>query len=216
MRALDTTTSRFDRRAHGYQDSALQQFLFGPVQETALQLALRLRPQARRILDIGCGSGQLLRRLRPSYPTADLVGVDPAGQMVAAAIAATPTELAVCYLRARAEHLPFVQDVFDLAFATLSFRHWTNPSAGIAEISRVLTPGGMLVVADVFPDQRQRSSARPRVRHLHAAVPTDLGRLLAAHRLMVIGCDRTSWFRLPDVQVIASASPHRRVSNLLP
>ena len=42
------------------------------------------------------------------------------------------------------------------------------------------------------------------------------GGLLAARRLAVIGCDRTSWFRLPDVQVIASASPHRRVSNLLP
>ena len=80
----------------------------------------------------------------------------------------------------------------------------------------MLTPGGMLVVADVFPNQRHRSSARPRVRHLHAAVPTSLGGLLAAHRLTVIGCDRTSWFRLPDVQVIASASPHRRVSNLLP
>jgi hypothetical protein len=42
VRELDATTSRFDRRASTYQDSALQQFLFGPAQKTALQLALEL------------------------------------------------------------------------------------------------------------------------------------------------------------------------------
>jgi ubiquinone/menaquinone biosynthesis C-methylase UbiE len=209
VRELDATTSRFDRRASTYQDSALQQFLFGPAQETALQLAFELVPQARRILDLGCGTGQLLRRARPCYPTAGLVGVDPAGQMIEAAIAVTPAKLAVRYVRACAEHLPFTHDVFDLVFATLSLRHWTNPSAGTGEISRVLTPGGMLVLADVFPGQRRRSLALPGLRRFHAAVPTDLGAMLAAHRLAVIGCDRASWFRLPDVQVIASATPGR-------
>jgi ubiquinone/menaquinone biosynthesis C-methylase UbiE len=147
---------------------------------TALQLALELVPQARRILDVGCGTGQLLRWARPCYPTATLVGVDLAAQMVSAAIAVTPTQLGVRYVRACAEHLPFTHDVFDLVFATLSLRHWTNPPAGIAEISRVLIPGGMLILADVFPNQRHHSSVRPRLRRFHAAVPTDLDGLLAA------------------------------------
>jgi hypothetical protein len=42
-----STASRFDRWASSYEDSALQQYLFGPVHQTALQLAVRLLPQAR-------------------------------------------------------------------------------------------------------------------------------------------------------------------------
>jgi ubiquinone/menaquinone biosynthesis C-methylase UbiE len=147
---LHSTPSRFDRRASTYEDSTLQQFLFIPVHQTALQLALQLLPQARRVLDVGCGTGRLLRRVRQCYPTAELVGVDLAGRMVATASAVTPTKLAVRYVHARAECLPFTDEVFDLVFATLSLRHWTNPAAGIAEIGRVLTPGGLLVLADVF------------------------------------------------------------------
>jgi methyltransferase family protein len=111
---LHSTPSRFDRRANTYEDSTLQQFLFVPVQQTALQLALQLLPQARRVLDVGCGTGQLLRRARQCYPTAELVGIDLPGRMVATAIAVTPTKLAVCYVHGRAERLPFADDVFDL------------------------------------------------------------------------------------------------------
>jgi trans-aconitate methyltransferase len=73
----------------------LQQFLFVPVQQTALQLGRRLLPWAGGVLDVGCGTGRLLRSARRCYPAADLVGVDLAGRMVATAVAATPTGLAV-------------------------------------------------------------------------------------------------------------------------
>ena len=64
--------------------------------------------------------------------------------MVATAFAATPTKLAVRYVHARAERLLFSDGVFDLVFATLSLRHWTNQAAGIAEVARVLTSSGWL------------------------------------------------------------------------
>jgi ubiquinone/menaquinone biosynthesis C-methylase UbiE len=211
---LHSTPSRFDRRASSYEDSTLQQFLFVPVQLTALHLALQLLPQARRVLDVGCGTGQLLRHARPYYPTAQLVGVDLAGRMVATASAITPTKLAVRYLHARAERLPFTEEVFDLVFTTLSLRHWTDLSAGIAEIGRVLTPGGLLVLADVFPGCRRRGRTLPMLRRRHAVVPAELGAVLAAHRLAVIGSDRTRWFRQPDVQVIAAQQPHEVSANL--
>jgi ubiquinone/menaquinone biosynthesis C-methylase UbiE len=210
----DCAGSRFDRRASSYEDSTLQQFLFVPVHQTALHLALQLLPQARRALDVGCGTGRLLRRARQCYPTAELVGVDLAGQMVASAITATPTKLAIRYVHGRAERLPFTDDVFDLVFATLSLRHWTNPPAGIAEIGRVLTPGGVLILADIFPSYRRRGPAAPMLRRRHAVVPAELGAVLAAHRLAVIGSDQTRWFSLPDVQVIAARQPHQANANL--
>jgi ubiquinone/menaquinone biosynthesis C-methylase UbiE len=209
-----SSLSRFDRRASTYEDSTLQQFLFVPVHQTALQLALRLLPDPRRVLDVGCGTGRLLRRARQCYPTAELVGVDLAGRMVAGAIAATPTKLAIRYVHGRAERLPFTDDVFDLVFATLSLRHWTNAPVGIAEIGRVLTPGGVLVLADVFPSCRRRGRAGRMLRRRHAVVPAELGAVLAAHRLAVIGSDHTRWFSLPDVQVIAARQPHQLSANL--
>jgi SAM-dependent methyltransferase len=123
---METTVRRFDRRASTYETSALQPFLFGPVQHTALQLARQHLPQARRILDVGCGTGQLLRRARPCYPLASLIGIDLAGQMLATANALTPEKLSVDFIRAQAEQLPFPDAVFDLVLTTLSLRHWTD------------------------------------------------------------------------------------------
>jgi ubiquinone/menaquinone biosynthesis C-methylase UbiE len=55
------SASGFDRWARSYEDNTLQQYLFVPVHQTALRLALQLLPHPRRVLDVGCGTGRLLR-----------------------------------------------------------------------------------------------------------------------------------------------------------
>ena len=201
---MTASTSRFDRWASSYEDNKLQQYLYVPVHQTALQLAVQLLPHPRRVLDVSCGTGRLLRQARRYYLTAELAGVDLAGQMVAAASAVTPAGLAVGYVQGRAECLPFPRHVFDLIFTTLSLRHWTDLPAGIAEIGRVLTPGGVVVLADVFPSGRRPGPALPRLRRRHLVVPAELATALAAHRMEVIGRAQVPWFQLPDVQVIAA------------
>jgi ubiquinone/menaquinone biosynthesis C-methylase UbiE len=207
---LTATVSRFDRRASTYEDSVLQQFLFGPVHQTTLQLALQHRAQAQRVLDVGCGTGQLLRCVRPYYPTANLVGVDLSQQMLATASTITPARLSLLLTHSRAEQLPFPDEVFDIVFTTLSLRHWTDLPAGITEIGRVLDAGGVLVLADIFPICRHSAAADRMPRRHPSEVPAELASLLAAQRLAVVGCARTRWFRLPDVQVIAARRMTRR------
>lgn len=196
----------FDAWAGSYERSALQSVLFVPAQQAALDLAHRHTPTPRRVLDVGCGTARLLRRARQRYPDADLVGIDPARQMLRTAAAATPAALAIRYVRAAAERLPFAPHTFDLVVATLSLRHWTDPAAGIAEIGRILAPGGVLVIADVFPScQRwRRTLPRSRRRPGRGDIPAELAVALAAQRLAVIGSVRIPWCKLPDIQVIAA------------
>jgi len=196
--------ARFDRWASTYDASPLQPALFAPVHQTALQLAQHLVPAARRVLDVGCGTGRLLRQARGRYRPAELVGVDLARGMLAAAMAATSIEFGIRYLHAGAERLPFTDEVFDLVFATMSLRHWTDQAAGIAEIGRVLTPGGVLVLADVFPSSPRRTlTASLLARRRRPSLPGELDAALIDHRLALVGYDHTTWFSLPDAQVIA-------------
>jgi ubiquinone/menaquinone biosynthesis C-methylase UbiE len=205
------TVSRFDLRASTYEDSVLQKFLFVPVHQTALRLGRRMLPQAGAVLDVGCGTGRLLRAARPGYPAAELVGVDLAGQMVAAAMAVTPSGLRIRYVQARAERLPFPDARFDLVFATMALRHWADPPVGMAEVARVLRPTGMLVLADVFPDcPRQDPRVRALRRRRRSLASAELVPLLARHRLEVADLEWVRWFRLPDVQVVGLQPIHRR------
>jgi SAM-dependent methyltransferase len=90
-------------------------------------------------------------------------------------------------------------------FATMTMRHWTDQAAGIAEIGRVLTPGGVLVLADVFPSSPRRTlPASLLLRRRRPILPGQLDAALTTHRLTLVGYDHTPWFSLPDAQVVAT------------
>ncbi|MBM7789681.1 class I SAM-dependent methyltransferase [Tenggerimyces flavus] len=140
--------SSFDSWAATYETTPMQTLVFTPVRSTAIALAHRYLPAPSRVLDVGCGTGRLLRDLRTNHPHAQLVGVDPAAKMLLEASAlARGSNLRL--VRAAAERLPFASHSFDLVFVTMSMRHWSRPRAGVAEVVRVLRPDGVLVVAEV-------------------------------------------------------------------
>jgi ubiquinone/menaquinone biosynthesis C-methylase UbiE len=138
----------FDARAGGYDAGRLGRMHHEIAQATARLAAVG--GAARRVLDLGCGTGYLLRRLAGAWPEAErLVGVDPAPQMLATA-ATTGGDGRLRFVLGLAEHLPFPDGAFDLVVSTTSFDHWSDQAAGLAECARVLAPGGRLVLVDQF------------------------------------------------------------------
>ena len=146
----DRDVGRFGRWASTYDENWLQPRFFEPVQQATLDRAALLAPNPRRVLDVGCGTGALLRKVAKRFPRADLSGVDPAPGMVEAAGKAWRGDRPARFVQAAAEHLPFEGGEFELVTSTVSFHHWQDQQAGLNEIGRVLAPGGSVVLADIF------------------------------------------------------------------
>ncbi|HEU5376334.1 MAG TPA: methyltransferase domain-containing protein [Ktedonobacteraceae bacterium] len=134
----------FERWGSTYERSWMQRRLFDPVHSAVLQQAAsRFKPA--NVLDIGCGSGRLLRKAHDFWPEAHLSGVDPAQNMLEVARHLTP---GVRFSIGSGEALPLEDASVDLAFSTISFHHWRDQAAGMREVARVLRPGGSFLLAD--------------------------------------------------------------------
>ena len=92
---------------------------------------------AERVLDVGCGEGQVARLA--ARMGAQVVGVDPTQAQV---VEASARGGGPSYARAGAASLPFADAAFDSVVACLVFEHIRDVDAAIAEVARVLSPGG--------------------------------------------------------------------------
>jgi len=142
---------RFNQMAERYERHWLQRVVFDPVQKTVLDLAQETVARPAAILDVGCGTGRLLRLAEQRFPNARLAGVDAAAEMVKQAKASVPEGSVIRIQQGVAEALPFGDAEFDLVFSTLTFHHWQNQGKGISEVARVLAAGGRWLVADLMP-----------------------------------------------------------------
>ncbi len=101
-----------------------------------------------RVLDVGSGTGSLASLALQTSPDTEVIGVEI--DMDALGIAAAKTGSGTRFVRASATRLPFESATFDRVFVTLVLHHLTDDakSSALAEIRRVLRPGGSLHLAD--------------------------------------------------------------------
>lgn len=100
-----------------------------------------------RILDIGSGTGRLLREMRKLYPEAELVGLDLAFGMSVRARSNLAAQPIATLLTGDAEALPFRKHSFDLVVSSSTFQWLESLDRAFTEALRVLAPGGRFVFA---------------------------------------------------------------------
>jgi malonyl-CoA O-methyltransferase len=134
----------FGRQASSYETYAAVQ---KRVVARFLECLKREELAPASILDVGAGSGMLLRALRQQYGNARAVGIDSAEGMTRTArgnLAYDPDSL---LLTADAEHLPLRDAFFDLVVSTSTFQWLPGLDGAFREVFRVLKPGGCFAFA---------------------------------------------------------------------
>ena len=101
-----------------------------------------------RVLDVACGTGELLHRIAQTTPSADLTGVDLAPAMVARARSKLRNVPHAQVEPVDAHHLPFEDASFDVLLCANTFHYFTHPAQVLSEAQRVLRADGRLVILD--------------------------------------------------------------------
>ena len=122
----------------------------------------RIQP-GEQVLDVGCGTGTLaMAAARRVGRAGHVTGIDPASDQIARATSKTARHhLPIDFQIGVIEQLPFPDSTFDVVFSTLMMHHLPAPlkRQGLAEIARVLKPGGRLVIADFTHKQERQGRA---------------------------------------------------------
>jgi ubiquinone/menaquinone biosynthesis C-methylase UbiE len=112
-------------------------------------------PPGSRLLDAGCGPGEVLARLATLAPGIETTGLDVDAAMIGRAnrkadrAVARGARTRPSFVVADAASMPFADASFDVVVSSFAIHHWPDREAGMAEMLRVLRPGGRAIVWDI-------------------------------------------------------------------
>src|SRR5262249_36885885 len=144
----------FTRWSNSYDRSILQWLLFGPSHRVLIR---RIRDVASdrplKMLDVGCGTGVFASRVREALPKVEVCGVDLVTEMLRKGKPRWRLDPGHVFpVRGDSERLPFGSGAFDVVTCANSFHHYPHQDRAVAEMRRVLRPGGRLMIIDGYRD----------------------------------------------------------------
>lgn len=168
---VQRASRNFSRAADGYERAARLQ---NDTREQLLAMLDAPWPAADRIVDLGCGTGLGAQALQRRYPDAAVIALDRAPGM------ARHSHRSGCAASVvgDAQALPLAAASVDLVFSNLVLQWCPQPARAIAEISRVLRPGGRALLSVPGPGTLAELRAAWRqiddAEHVHTFAPLDI------------------------------------------
>jgi ubiquinone/menaquinone biosynthesis C-methylase UbiE len=149
-----------------FYDTVVSLLTLGKAKSLRAQTAaLAMIQPGERILDVGCGTGDLTmtaKRLAGTGGT--VIGIDASPEMIEVAQRkATRAHVEIEYRVALIEAIPFPDASFDVVLSSMMMHHLPDhlKQAGLAEIRRVLKPNGRVVIVDMKGSAAHRLSHSP-------------------------------------------------------
>jgi demethylmenaquinone methyltransferase/2-methoxy-6-polyprenyl-1,4-benzoquinol methylase len=110
------------------------------------------------LVDVGCGSGNLIVEIAQKFKTIDLIGVDISDQILELAkqrVIKYELKERIKLEIGNVESLPFPDNSIDFIISSLSLHHWTNSKVAFKEIFRTLKRNGSLLIFDFRRNSRK-------------------------------------------------------------
>lgn len=136
--AFDQQAATYDKDIKGHHARSLYPVLLEKLSHIPFQSAL----------DLGCGTGEMLKLILQKESGKELYGIDLSEKMLHVAKSKLPERVKL--LLGDSESLPFADNTFDVVYCNDSFHHYPAPQNVLREVHRVLKQGGTFLMGDCW------------------------------------------------------------------